>query len=716
MILCPGLQVEYPPPVSNPPVTVGRRGLKLETDHEIPLLGGAMHYFRLDRRSWGRCLDAIVDLGLPMVESYVPWAVHERERGRFDFEEGPRCPRGFERDLGGFLDACAERGLKVILRPGPHVNAELTDFGFPERVLKDPRCLAVGSRGNPVVLPAPPHHFPVPSYASEAFMVEAGAWLRGFGDFVAPRCHPHGPVVAVQVDNEHGFFRTGAYDQDYHPDAVSLYRRFVSRKYPDREDTERLDPPRRFDAVDPAGIARHLDWVAFKEWLVTRALSRLGGALRVTGVDRVVLFHNFIAQRWGSPCSLAAAEQALDLAGLDVYLGQRDYAATRRHALTLAGGSRLPFVPEMGCGVWPWWFPHTREDQEAVALALLMHGVKGFNLYMLVERDRWYGSPVGPRGERRSGHYEQIRRLVAAVRPRAGTPGNAADSTRPEADGSEPGLFELESRVQVGVMLVRDYERLSLCTALSDPCPPAFLDLLGLGVPEVCPDEPLPGLSRAVPREYAGVLAAATEALDRLQVPYHLVDSELSAGRMAAYRLLVVPGLSFLDAGLVARLSEWAAAGGALVLCPETPTLDATFRPLSPPMPPHDVFAPEDLRPALKIDIELPLEEVTWATHGLLEMLEPTGMGNPQLVLISPGVEVHDKRALGGGKHLKLVLRDGKGEARDAIWFRQGHLIDEVPGRVDVVYTLDANEWNGRRRLQLHVQDLRPARTPTPIP
>ena len=153
-------------------------------------------------------------------------------------------------------------------------------------------------------------------------------------------------------------------------------------------------------------------------------------------------------------------------------------------------------------------------------------------------------------------------------------------------------------------MLVRDYERLSLCTALTDPCPPAFLDLLGLGVPEVCPDEPLPGLSRAVPREYAGVLAAATEALDRLQVPYHLVDSELSAERMAAYRLLVVPGLSFLDAGLVARLSEWAAAGGALVLCPETPTLDATFRPLSPPMPPHDVFAPEDLRPALEAHVE----------------------------------------------------------------------------------------------------------------
>jgi single-stranded-DNA-specific exonuclease len=77
---------------------------------------------------------------------------------------------------------------------------------------------------------------------------------------------------------------------------------------------------------------------------------------------------------------------------------------------------------------------------------------------------------------------------------------------------------------------------------------------------------------------------------------------------------------------------------------------------------------------------------------------------------------VRDKRALGGGKHLKLALSDEHGAAWDAIWFRRGHLIDQVPGRVDVAYTLDANEWNGRRRLQLHVQDLRQAQTPAADP
>ena len=161
---------------------------------------------------------------------------------------------------------------------------------------------------------------------------------------------------------------------------------------------------------------------------------------------------------------------------------------------------------------------------------------------------------------------------------------------------------------------------------------------------------------------------------------------------------------------LLVRYGGHAAAAGFTV---ETVKLDALRERLQAIA--AEKLSEVDLRPALKIDVELPLEEVTWATHGLLEMLEPTGMENPQPVLSSPGVEVRDKRALSGGKHLKLVLRDGKGEARDAIWFRQGYQIDEVPDRVDVAYTLEANEWNGRRQLQLQVQDLRPEQAPAPI-
>ena len=119
-----------------------------------------------------------------------------------------------------------------------------------------------------------------------------------------------------------------------------------------------------------------------------------------------------------------------------------------------------------------------------------------------------------------------------------------------------------------------------------------------------------------------------------------------------------------------------------------------------------------ELRPLLEIDAEIPLAEVTWATHDLLRQLEPCGVDNPQPVLLSRDVEVRERRAIGSEcKHLRLTLRDTWGVSWDAVYFRRGDLLDEVPGRVDVAYTLETSEWNHEKRLQLNVQDLRPATT-----
>lgn len=114
-----------------------------------------------------------------------------------------------------------------------------------------------------------------------------------------------------------------------------------------------------------------------------------------------------------------------------------------------------------------------------------------------------------------------------------------------------------------------------------------------------------------------------------------------------------------------------------------------------------------DLRPQLEIEVELPLEDVDWATHALLQQMEPCGMDNPKPVLLSRGVEVRDRRAIGDEqKHLKLGLRDSRGVFWDAVFFRHGHLLTDLPDRVDLAYTLEANVWNGRKRLQLNVQDV----------
>jgi single-stranded-DNA-specific exonuclease len=106
----------------------------------------------------------------------------------------------------------------------------------------------------------------------------------------------------------------------------------------------------------------------------------------------------------------------------------------------------------------------------------------------------------------------------------------------------------------------------------------------------------------------------------------------------------------------------------------------------------------------------MPLEEVDWATLAHFKQIEPCGADNPQPVLLSRGVAVRDRRAIGRErKHLKLTLRDGRGVAWDAIAFGRGRLAGQIPDRLDVAYTLGVNDWNHQKRLQLVVEDLREA-------
>src|SRR6185503_3288701 len=65
-------------------VTLSPRALRL-ADRDLPLFSGALHYFRVAPRHWGRCLRALREMGFPAVESYVPWGVHETRRGAFDW-------------------------------------------------------------------------------------------------------------------------------------------------------------------------------------------------------------------------------------------------------------------------------------------------------------------------------------------------------------------------------------------------------------------------------------------------------------------------------------------------------------------------------------------------------------------------------------------------------------------------------------------------------
>jgi single-stranded-DNA-specific exonuclease len=89
-----------------------------------------------------------------------------------------------------------------------------------------------------------------------------------------------------------------------------------------------------------------------------------------------------------------------------------------------------------------------------------------------------------------------------------------------------------------------------------------------------------------------------------------------------------------------------------------------------------------------------------------IERLRPYGSGNPQPLFASYGLEVRRKQLVGEGRHLKLVLNDGR-QMWNAIGFHLAGWHKDLGERVDVAYRLDSKEWDGRRTLQLVIEDLR---------
>lgn len=120
----------------------------------------------------------------------------------------------------------------------------------------------------------------------------------------------------------------------------------------------------------------------------------------------------------------------------------------------------------------------------------------------------------------------------------------------------------------------------------------------------------------------------------------------------------------------------------------------------------------KDLTPELLIDKELKLSDIDWHLAETLLQFEPFGKANPAPLFISHGLIVKGMEAVGNeGKHLRLMLGDDEGRTIKAIGFCFGHWCERLKlgDRIDLVFEVSINEWNGNRRLQLKVIDLKPS-------
>lgn len=145
----------------------------------MKIISGAIHYFRVVPEYWRDRLEKLKAMGCNTVETYIPWNLHEPEKGEFHFE-------GIL-DVERFIRTAQELGLYVIIRPSPYICAEWEFGGLPAWLLRE--------EGMRLRVSYPP------------FLKHVEAYYEGLMPHLVPwQITSGGPVILMQVENEYGYF------------------------------------------------------------------------------------------------------------------------------------------------------------------------------------------------------------------------------------------------------------------------------------------------------------------------------------------------------------------------------------------------------------------------------------------------------------------------------------------------------------------------------
>lgn len=143
------------------------------------IISGSIHYFRVVPEYWRDRLEKLKALGCNTVETYIPWNMHEPEKGCFNFDG--------MLDVERFIKLAGDLGLYVILRPSPYICAEWELGGLP------PWLLAEDGMRFRVYYPPYLRH------------------VREYYQVLMEKLRPlqidnGGPVIMMQIENEYGSY------------------------------------------------------------------------------------------------------------------------------------------------------------------------------------------------------------------------------------------------------------------------------------------------------------------------------------------------------------------------------------------------------------------------------------------------------------------------------------------------------------------------------
>jgi hypothetical protein len=160
--------------------------LKQDNKRWFPVMG-EIHYSRYPHEYWRESLLKMKAGGVDVASTYVIWIHHEEIEDEYDFSG--------DRDLRLFVQTCKECKIKLWLRIGPWVHAEVRNGGFPDWLLKKDFKVRTND---------------------ERYFAIIEKWYKKIYEQVQglfySDAEPDNPIIGVQIENEFGHCG-GLYDE-----------------------------------------------------------------------------------------------------------------------------------------------------------------------------------------------------------------------------------------------------------------------------------------------------------------------------------------------------------------------------------------------------------------------------------------------------------------------------------------------------------------------
>ena len=351
-------------------------------------LSGEFHYFRIDKKYWNKILDRIKEVEISTVSTCVPWNFHEIESGKTDFSY-----------LLDFLKLTKEKGLKVIIKPGPFIYAEWENAGLPEDLL--------------------PYHKLHPHFLKRTFEYFKSLF-NTISDYLISN---GGNIKAIQLEND-----IDPYYILHYEDILRMFQDHLEKKY---ENIQKLNRAWKtnYDSFkevlyfmkNTRPLIRYMDFVDFMYTYVDTFINRLIGKIKKLGIEIPIIVNSHNTHKLQPVWKF---KENVDVLGTDIHIPVKVREDKELHAeylfrLRASVDVGSEYLTQFGIGASSDFTEDIKlQDAEFYylnSLSALASGVRGWNYYMLVNRDNWAYSPINETGHVKKDIFSALKRINEGV-------------------------------------------------------------------------------------------------------------------------------------------------------------------------------------------------------------------------------------------------------------------------------------------------------------